>query len=955
MSCHGLAALLVSWLALQAVAPAQPPVAPPAGQVAAPAPPVAGDVEPDPFAPDPAFVIGALPNGLQFYIRPNRLPERRLIVRLVVRTGSLHEQDAERGYAHFVEHMAFNGTEHFKPGALVKYFEERGARFGAHVNAETGFDETSYFLAIPSDRSDLVDRALQALADFASRISFDGAEVRKERPVIVEEWRLRQGVGSRLLNRQLPLLYNGSRYAERLPIGTLETLERATPDALRRFHETWYRPERMAVIVVGDVERARAEALVKQHVAGLKARGAAPPPPNDDVPLHPETLVDVTADPEATSSLVTILRKRREPPPGMPTYREEVESGLVMQMVSDRLTEITRKPDAPWLSASPSSRSLSAKVGAQGFGVRTKDGQITAGLEAVLGEEERIRQHGFLAAELDRARQRARAGLEHAYRERDKAESGLFVAMCEAHFLSGAPLFAPDRLLALGRRELDRVTLADVNARAREMFRAEHQVVLVSVPQKDGVPIPSEADLRGVIGRASTRTLEPWTEAAVTTRLMETPPPPGRVTSSRVVPELGATVVTFANGVEAWLKPTDFRNEQISFSLQGPGGTARAARDSFPEASLAVGYVRQAGVGGVTASNLSKLLAGKLGSASPFMGLGSHGVAGSATPEFLETALQLLYLAATSPNRDPAALELVKRQMSAALANRDQNPNVVFGERVSTINLSGHYTTAVPTVERIARLDLEAVLDFYKASFADLSGVRFVMVGSFQVEQILPLLEQYVGGLRTAPVERPAAAPFVLEFPPAVVRERVVKGREPASRTVITFHAPATSDLDASARIAAVSGILETRLRDTLREELGQTYSVSVGRASYLPLSEYGTVSITFGSAPANVDGLVAAVFREIDRFKRDGPTTVELKAYQERGRRSLETSVKQNGYWLGALLTALSLGHDPLTILDRGRRLESLTPDAVRDAARSAFPGDRHTIVSLVPETAAK
>jgi zinc protease len=900
---------------------------------------------------DPAVTTGTLPNGFRYYIRRNTRPERRVMMQLAVKAGSVDEAEDQQGLAHFLEHMAFNGTRRFKPGELVAALESTGARMGPHLNAYTSFDETVYMFQLPTDK-DVVEKGLQALADFAGGMSLDPREIEKERGVVIEEWRGGLGAGSRLRDQQIPVLYHKSKYAERLPIGKPEVLKTFPPARLRAFYEQWYRPDRMAVVVVGDIDAAAMEALVKGEFGTLRKPATAAPDRVYDVPLHKELLVKVATDPEATQSSVSILRKRPEGEAGkVADYRRDLVERLAFNVLNERFDELSRKPDAQFLGAGAYTSTLGQTAEAVSLGASVQEGKILPGLSALVIEANRVVKHGYGPAELDRAKKEMLALYERAYNERDKTESNSYVTEYVSHFLNDEPSPGIDYEYRLIQSLLPGIGVTDITAAARSMFDDQSRVILAVSPQKEGLAVPSEADMHAAVATAADVAVTAWNDAATATALMDKAPEAGAVTSSRDIPELGVTVVRFGNGVEAWFKPTDFKNDQVLFSLVAPGGASLAAPADFLEAQLASAQVQLSGAGGHRAVDLQKLLAGKIASASPSISLSAQSISGSSTPAHLETALQLLYLQFTAPGNDPEASALITKQLEAAYQNRDRSPGVLFGEKVAQVNTSGHYTTEPLTLDRIKALERDTMVNFYKARFSNAADFTFFIVGTFAVKDTVPLVARYVGSLPSKGEASSKARDVGIKFPAAVEKEVVEKGREPRAQTVISFFADPPLEENEQTRVEAATEVLEIALRDILREELGETYSVGVGLQQLLPQRGTGRISISFGGAPDKVDAMVQRVLQEVQRLQKEGPSDDLVNRAKEAARREHETAQKQNGYWLGRLQSAKLLGRDPLLALTREERIAAVTPGNVQEMFTKYFPMDRYTVVRLVPE----
>jgi zinc protease len=899
---------------------------------------------------DPAVRSGTLSNGLTYLIRRNGRPEKRAMLRLAVKAGSMNEDDDQRGLAHMLEHMAFNGSTHFKPGELVSYLESIGARFGPHVNAYTSFDETVYMLDVPTDRPGTLVRGFEALSDFAGGITLDTAEIDRERGVVIEEWRGQLGAGTRMQEPQLKALFGDSRYVSRLPIGTPEVLKNFPADRLRQFYRDHYRPGRMAVIVVGDIDPGEIEELIRQHFTSLQAGGA--PRAVYPIPDHADTRYVAVSDVEAQGSSVSVTHKGALAPlRTADEYRASLVRALMHQMLNARFAEIDRRPDAPFLRAGSDDEEIGLTVEAASVSARVNDGAAATGLRAIGEEIARVRQHGFGGAELDRAKRSTLAAYERAYNERGTTESSAYASELLRYYLSEESAPGIEIELGLVRQFLPTITAPEIGALAREIFSDRNRVVIAASPQKTGLVAVTEPVMRDALTAGLAATVTAWRDEINGSELLARKPVPGKVTARREIAEIGVTVLTLSNGVEVWLKPTDFRNDQVLFASYARGGLSLVGRDEYQSAALATSLVGIAGVGGFTPVDVGKLLAGRIGSASAYVSSYSQGVNGSSTPKDLETALQLAYLHFTAPNDNPEAFDLLKRRLEASLANQAQSPGAVYGERVRRVNTLDHYSAHALRLEDLPRLDPGKMLAFYQQVFANAANFTFFFVGTFTVDAVTPLIEQYLGSLPSTGARDARTGDMRLDFPRAVVRETVIKGQEPRSQTVITFFADTGLEELETHRLQAATEVLEMRLRDILREQLGGTYSVGVSYSNTSPQPGYGVTSVQFGSAPENVASLTTAVMTEIDRLRREGPSAEDIRAVKEAEKNDLQTAIRQNGYWLNSLQAMHLLGRDPKRILQRSERADSLTQENVHAALRKYFPNDRRTEVTLMPE----
>jgi zinc protease len=902
---------------------------------------------------DPAIRSGTLPNGLTWFARRNTRPANRAALRLAVKAGSIDEDDDQRGLAHVLEHMAFNGTTHFKPGELVSYLESIGARFGPHVNAYTSYDETVYMLDVPTDREGLLDRGFVALSDFAGAMTLDPKEIDRERGVVIEEWRGRQGAGARMQVVHGKALYGASKYAERLPIGTPEVLKSFTPQRLRDFYTKWYRADRMAVVVVGDIDPAAAEQLIAKHFGGLPKPAQAAERPVHQIPSDDSARFGIASDPEAQQSSVAVLHKHPfDPMRTVADYRRGLVRSLIHQMLNARFGELARQADAPFLGASSDDDRLGRTVETFTLGARVTEGAVANGLEALAREAARVEQHGFGEAELDRARKWTLASYEQAFNEREKSESAPLAMELVRHFLEAEPAPGIAYENAVAKKYIPTITARETAALAKELISTTERVVLVTSPEKAGVTSPTEEALRAALDRGAKAEVTAWRDDMAGRDLLAKKPQPGRVTSTRAIPEIGITVLTLSNGASVWLKPTDFKNDQVLFTAYAKGGTSLASPSEYYAAVLSPTLVSIAGIGGFTPVELDKLLPGRLVDVSPYVSSYTHGVSGSSTPRDLETAFQLLHLYFTAPNRSPEAFDLMKRRLHAVLANQAQSPGAVFGERLRQVNTNNHYTARSIRPEDVEKLTAETMWSYYDARFSNAADFTFFVVGAFDIPAITPLVTSYIGSLPSKGTPSTRVGDVRLEFPHEVRRETVRKGKEPKSQTVMSFFADTGLDELEMHRARAASSVLELRLRDQLREALGGTYSVGVDYSNTQPQPGYGMMSVEFGSAPENVDKLVQVVLDETARLRTSGPTDQEVKNIQEMERRDLETSMRQNAYWLNSLQTVHLLGWNPLRIAARMERAASLTRENMHAAFKKYFPANRYTVVTLLPET---
>ena len=907
------------------------------------------------LAIDPALIHGQLDNGLRYYIRKNRRPENRADLRLVVNAGSVLEDDDQLGLAHFVEHMAFNGTKHFAKQELVRFMESIGMRFGPELNAFTSFDETIYILEIPTENPEVMKTAFQILEDWAHGLSFDPAEIDKERGVIIEEWRLRRGAYARMQDKQFPILFQGSRYARRLPIGEMKIIESFDHETLKRFYGDWYRPDLMAVIAVGDFDQPAVEKLIREHFSLL----ASPPDPRPralcEVPDHAETLFAIAQDKEATGTNVSVYNKlplRDQSTAG--AYRHGLVEQIYNAMLNQRFYELTQKPDPPFLRGYSGRGQFIRSKDIYSLGAMVKDEGIERGLEALFVESERVTRFGFTQSELDRQKLDFQRSMERLFTEKEKQESSSYVEEYTRHYLQGEPTPGIEREFKLVQQFLPGISLEEINHVGREWITTKNRVVLVSAPEKEGFSVPAEKRLLEVLNQTAAKEITPYKDTAAEKPLLQAVPEPGKIIKSTTLEEMNITQWDLSNGIKVILKPTDFKEDEILLRAFSPGGTSLAKDEDYIASSTASQIVAAGGLGDFNAVDLRKALSGKVASIRPFIGEIEEGLAGSASPKDIETLFQLIYLSFTAPRCDPTIFNVLTAQMKAVLANRTASPDVAFMDTLQTILSQNHYRARPMTAEIIAEMNLDKSCAFYKDRFADASDFTFLFLGNLDIAVMRPLVERYLGSLPS--LNRKETWRNVGINPPAgVVQKEVRKGTEPKSQTAIVFSGPFQHDQAHRTTIRALGLILDTKLRELVREELSGTYGVTV-RPTYskIPDEEY-SLMLNFGCDPARVDELVKAIFQEVENLKTKGPSEKDVSDAREALFREYETGMKQNGWLLTQIYLRYQLREDPRDLLAFEKSLPPLSPQVIQEAARAYLNTNNYVRVTLYPEKVSK
>jgi zinc protease len=906
-----------------------------------------------PIPVESSITVATLPNGLRYYIRENKQPLNRAELRLVVKAGSVLEDDDQQGLAHFAEHMAFNGTKNFpKSTDVVLFLQSIGMRFGADVNAYTSFDETVYKLTVPTDKPEIMDKAFLILEDWAQNVSFDPAEVDKERGVVVEEWRLRRGAGARMTDKMFPLLLEGSRYADRLPIGKTDILQNFKIERLKQFYKDWYRPDLMAVVAVGDFDKNAVEAMIKAHF------GPIPRPANPrerkiyDIPERDGAVFAILADKEATSSSVdfdTLLPASEQATVG--AYRQHIVDALFQGMLSARLDEIAQKPAAPFVGAQVSRAPFIARTRDDAsLSALVKDGEVDKGLEGLIAEAKRVEQFGFTATELEREKVDTLRAYERMLTQTQARTS---VSHADEHirnFLTGESLPGMQLEYALQQRFLPTITLEEVNRLSKDWFGSDkNRLVVVTMPEKPGLAVPTATQLTAVIKNATAKTMTAYVDTVGSQELMSSTPRAGTITKT-TTREPGITEWELSNGVKVVLKPTNLKPDEILVQAISPGGTSLASDANYIPASTATSLVTAGGLGKFNLVDLRKTLTGKVAGARPFISELQEGISGSASRKDLETMFQLIYMNFTEPRLDREAFAVNASQAKTVLANQAVSPEFAFSKTLTETLYNNHIRRRPMTAETVDQWDLDKSFAFYKERFADASDFTFLFIGDFEVAMMRPFVEKYVASLPSTR-RRENFKDVGVRYPKGVITKVVEKGIEPKSQVAIVFSGPFEWNQTERIAIRAMGQILGDRLREAIREDLGGTYGVQASPSvTKEPRSEY-TFAIQFGCDPARVDSLVQRVFEVIETFKKEGPTAQQVSDIKALLLRGWETDSKTNGYLLGQLAGKYQYNEDPAGLWLVPDFYNKLDSKGIHEAAKTYLDTKDRVQVTLMPE----
>jgi zinc protease len=871
-------------------------------------------------------------------------------LRLAVNAGSNQEEESQKGLAHFVEHMAFNGSEHFSKNELVNYLEGIGTKFGAHLNAYTSFDETVYMLQLPTDKKEILDKGLTVLQDWSKGLSFDTTEIDKERGVVFSEWRSGLGANKRMQDKYLPVLYYQSHYADRLPIGDTAVLLRGPYERLTSFYKSWYRPDLMAVIIVGDIDVNEMEKEVKQRFGGNQNPAVEKTKEEFILPEHSKTLVSIATDPEATYSRALIVYKHpAENDNSVEGYKKHLLNALFSGMFNNRLQELMQQPDPPFFSAYSGYSRETRLNDAYNLTAVTKSGKTIDALKILLTEDERVRRFGFLQSELDRQKADMMSSYENALQEKDKTESASLVNEYVSHFLENVPAPGIELEYQLAQKIIPTITLKDINELAPKYISDKNCVIVLTAPESEKKSLPWENDIVAMAEKIRQADIKPYEDKTSSEPLMSEIPKPSPVVKESKNEKYNITTLELKNGVRVLLKPTNFKNDEILMTAYSPGGTSLYSDSDYMSADYSNAVVIESGVSKFDKITLQKMLAGKTAGAYPYVGELNEGFNGSSNLKNFETMLQLTYLYFTQPRKSLDDFNSFISKEKSAHEHILDNPSAYFANRFQDLIFNNNIRRGLTTMDKLNKVDFERSFQIYKERFKDAADFTFIFVGNFDIEKIKPVLETYLGGLPSNGQKETWKDPGIVKKT-GVVTSRISVGQTQKDLVGIHFHGLTPWSEDEGYVFSSMIKVLDIQLREAMREDKGGVYGVGVnGAFVQRPKNAYG-INIQFNTQPVRVDELVKVAYDNIDSLKRNGPSAEKITKTKETQRRERETDLKENNFWLGTIQYYDEYGKDINTLDDYNKRIDALTADKVKEALNKYLNLKNHVEVILEP-----
>jgi zinc protease len=888
----------------------------------------------------PRVKKGTLKNGLTYYIRHNEKPKNRLQLRLVVNAGSILENPHQRGMAHLMEHMNFNGTKHFKKNELINYLQSIGVKFGADLNAYTGFDQTVYILPIPTNDPKVVNKGFQILADWAHNALLKDAMIKGERRVVLEEYRLGLGAGKRMRKQYLPIILKGSRYAKRLPIGTKQSILHSSDQSLRNFYHEWYRPGLQAVIAVGDLPVQEMYQKIKKYFENIPALKNPKKRKEYSIPNHQKTYVAVAGDSEATNSEVELIymdKGSRRPAKTVGDYRHQLSQRLFTIMINNRLDEKTNKPNPPFSFAgtnhgmywSPEKEAYTA------FAVTNQDGRLKA-MKILLLVNKRVKKYGFLKDELARAKKDLLSSLESQYKGRKTQNSRSYVNKYISNYLNGSPIPGIVWKYKEAQKIIPTITLKQVSSLIGRLVHKDNRSVLFTGPPLNVSKDSLKQKIRSVLAAVAAQKVSPYKGKKVRDHLMRNKPQMGSIVNQSVNDSLGTTTLTLSNGAKVIYKKTDFKDNQILFRAFSFGGTSLYSNKVYRQTDLANGGLAQAGVARLSKSDLKKVLSGKNVSVSPYINNLTEGLRGNSTPKDMETMFQLIHLYFTSLNKDPKAFQSYISKQKTRYGKLLSNPQfyfiVHFNKYVNGQNNPRY--VGFPTPEKLDKANYSLAYKKYQQRFANGGGFTFYFVGDIPVSAFKKDVKTYLASLPSTGKHENYK---VLSYRPLSGNHKkvVYKGEAPKSLVILMYNGETTYSPQKDFELQMLGDILTIELTKNLREKDSGVYTINAnGSLSKIPYGSFH-FTIAFPCGPDNVPKLIKSAEQQIRDIVKNGPTEEDLKKVKKHQLLSYKQNMKKNRYWLNNLVQPAIDQTNKTAFLHYKKKVKALTQDDIQQIAK--------------------
>ncbi|MCX7880755.1 MAG: insulinase family protein [Ignavibacteria bacterium] len=906
----------------------------------------------DPIPVDPKIRMGTLPNGLKYYIRYNKKPEKRAELFLGVKVGSLCEDPDQNGLAHFVEHMAFNGTKNFPKQDLVNFLESIGIKFGPDLNAFTSWDRTVYMLQIPTDSQEQFLKGFQVLEEWAHLVSFDHEEIDKERGVVIEEYRLGRGADERVERKHYKYLFHNSKYYIHDVIGDTNVIRNASYDVIKRFYKDWYRPDLMAIAAVGDFDVDYVEKIIKERFGKIPKVPNPRPLEQYEIPEHKELFVSVASDKELSFPRVVIYFKGGKKEEGtFRAFRESFKQQLFTTMLNQRLNEYLRKPDPPFKFFVTTSIIPIGMVNTAFFMLAGAIGdKIEKTAETLFLEAFRVYQNGFTPTELERAKKEILRQYEQFYDERDKQESRIYAHEYLRNFQTGEGIPGIEFEYELAKLWLPEITLDEVNALAKKLIKNENTVVTISLPEREGIVPPKEEEILKKFNTLFASKIEPYVDVAPTKPLFTKTVKEGKIVKERKIKGLDAIEYTLDNGARVVVKKTDFKDDEIKFRAISLGGTSLITDEDYINADFSADIISESGLGDFGKTELEKYLADKVVTLSPFIGTYTEGLSGSCSPKDLQTLFEMINLYFTQPKFDLNSFLAQKQQFVSYYEDREKSPESVFFDSTNYYIWNKHYRQEPYNKNKLETLDPEKVYDIFTTRFNDPADFVFIFVGNIDYENAKKYITKFIASIPSQN-SKENWKDVGLRYFTGKLEKVFRKGIEKKSFVRLAINGKFDWDLKERFLFRALVELLRIRLREVLREDKGGVYGVGVwGSPDFIFKNRY-SLNIYWGTDPDRVDELTNSaieVLKDVATRKQDA---IYLTKIREIFRRELEVESKKNEFWVGLIDDYYLVGDPENKIKIQEKYIEKLNLDDILKTAKKYIKFDNFAKFILYPE----
>ncbi|WP_455498261.1 M16 family metallopeptidase [Coprobacter sp.] len=895
-----------------------------------------------PLPIDPKVKYGKLENGLTYYIRHNSFPKNRAEFYIAQNVGSILENDSQRGLAHFLEHMAFNGSKNFPGKSMLNYLEANGVKFGTDVNAYTAFDETVYNISnVPVNREGIIDSCLLILHDWSNAIALEDKEIDEERGVIREEWRTRTNANMRILEKLIPQIFAGSQYANRMPIGTMDIVMNFPYQTLKDYYHKWYRPDLQAIIIVGDINVDITEKKLKEIFNTIPKPENAAERIYYTVPDNKEPIIAIAKDKEATGSQVTVYYKHKpltkELKATIAGVTDSYLKSVTAMMLNDRLKEISEKPNAPFMSAYSYDGNFIVSKTMDAFTTMaiSKEGETANALKALLQETERVNRFGFTDSEYQRAKANLMSMLESMYKEREKQKNSSYVEEYVSHFTDGGSISGIETDYALFKKIASSTGIDQINKYIQNLIGEENIVVTITGPEKEGVSYPSETEILSLLKNTKKEELQPYADKVSNEPLISKEPTAGNIVKTMIDKKFGTTTWILSNGAKVVIKPTTFKDDEILMSGISKGGSLLYGEKDIPNLKVFNNIIDLGGLGNFNNIDLKKVLAGKNVALTIGLDDRSEIVNGSSTPKDLPTLMQLLYLSFTDQHKDIEAVEAWKSKVKDMLKNVSANPRSAFKDSLNVALYKTNQRKMSLKPEEIDRTDYDRILQIWKERFGDASDFTFTFVGNINEQELKPLVEKYIASLpSTYSKEKPGIDKIGIRM--NNYTNHFEKPMQTLTSTVYAAYVGKCKySLENNIKLSMFDQIMDIVYTATIREEEGGTYGV--GTQSVLS-KETNTwmFLLGFDTNPEMQEKLQKRAIAELQKTVTDGPSEKDFNKVKEYMLKNHTENLHENKYWLGKINTYNRYGIDDLSEFED--IVQKQTPESIQKFMKKLF-----------------